>query len=105
MAKGRAVLLAHAVTKQPPQSTADVGQLLSMLMARLGMGTPHINTFSGDVTPRKTKVSFEQWYHVVWCTKDHYPEAVVWESIIWLLKEAAADMARYMGPTTSVDHI
>ena len=36
---------------------------------------------------------------------DHYPEAVVWKSIIKLLKGAVADMDRYMGPTMSVDHI
>ena len=34
--------------------------------------------------------------------QDHYLEAVVWESIIQLLKGAAADMARYMGTTTSI---
>ena len=40
-------------------------------------GHPHINTFSGDATPGKTEVSFDQWYHEVWCIKDHYPEVVV----------------------------
>ena len=63
--------------KSPPQSTLGVGQLLSMLMARLRMGTPCINTFSGDATLKKTEVSFEQWYHEVQCLKDHYPDAVV----------------------------
>ena len=37
--------------------------------------------------------------------KDHYPETVVWESIVRSLKGAAADMARYMGPTASVSNI
>ena len=60
-----------------PQANADVNHLLSMLMASLMMDTPRINTFSGDATPGKTKVSFEQWYHKVHCVKDHYPEAVV----------------------------
>ena len=55
--------------------------------------------------PGKTKVSFEQWYHKVQCVKDHYPEKVVSESIIRSLKGAAADMARYMGPTASVSDI
>ena len=27
------------------------------------VGTPRINIFSGDATPGKTEVSFEQWYH------------------------------------------
>ena len=69
------------------------------------MGTLCINTFSDDATPRKTEVSFEEWYHKVQCIKDNYPEVVVWESIIQLLKGATADMARYMEPTTSVDHM
>ena len=42
--------------KSLPQSTADVSQLLSMLTARLRMGTAHINTFSSDANPRKTEV-------------------------------------------------
>ena len=37
--------------------------------------------------------------------KDHYPESVVWESIVRSLKGAAADMAKYMGPTASVSDI
>ena len=53
----------------------------------------------------KTEVSIEQWYHKVQCVKDHYPELVVWESIIWSLKGAVADMAQYMGPTASVEEI
>ena len=66
---------------------------------------PHINTFSGEATPGKMDVSFKQWYHEVQCVKDHYLESVVQESIMQSLKRAAADMARYMGPTTSMAHI
>ena len=39
-----------------PQVEQDVGCLLSMLMVRLRLGTPKINTFSGDATPGKTEV-------------------------------------------------
>ena len=39
------------------------------------------------------------------CVKDHYPEAVVRESIIRSLKGEVADMARYVGPTPSVNQI
>ena len=53
----------------------------------------------------KTEVSFEQWYHEVQCIKDHYPESMVWESIVRLLKGLVADMAQYMAPTASVAHI
>ena len=53
----------------------------------------------------KTEVSFEQWYHEVQYVKDHYLKLVVWENIVRSLKGAAAYMALYMGPTTSVAHI
>ena len=69
------------------------------------MGTPRINTFSGDATPGKTERSFKQWYHDVQCIKDHLPEAVVYQNIISSLKGEEADMARYVGPTASIDHI
>ena len=71
----------------------------------LHIGTPKINTFSCDITPGKTEVSYEQWNHEVQCIKDHYPESVVWESIMRSLQGAAADMAWYMGPTASVSDI
>ena len=53
----------------------------------------------------KTEVSFKQWYHEVQGIKDHYPESVVWESIVRSLKGVVADMAQYMGTTASVAHI
>ena len=89
----------------PPWGDADVSCLLNMLTAGLRLHTPRINTFSGDATPCMTEVSFEQWYHKVQCVKDHYPEAMVWESIIQLLKGPEPDMARNMGPITRVAHI
>ena len=58
-----------------------------------------------NVAPSKTKVSYEQWSHEVQCIKDHYPESVVRESIMWSLRGAVADMACYMGPTASVSEI
>ena len=76
-----------------------------MLVPGLRMGTPRINTFSGGATLGKTKVSFKQWYQEVQSFKDHYLEAVVQESNIWSLKGPAEDMARYIGPTTSIAHI
>ena len=82
-----------------------MGYLINTLALGLHLGTPRINTFSGKAMPGKTEVSFEQWYHEVQCVKDHYPESMVWESIVQSLKGAAADMARYMGPTASVTEI
>ena len=88
----------------PAQLNADVKHFINTLVSGLHLGMPRINTFSGKVIPGKTEVSFEQWYHEVQCMKDHYPESVVWESIIRSLKGAVADLARYMGPTASIQH-
>ena len=79
-----------------------MGQLIAALTLGLHIGTPKISTFSGDVAPGKTQVSYEQWSHEVQCIKDHYPESVVRESIMQSLKGAVADMAHYMGPTAGV---
>ena len=76
-----------------------------MLTARLRLSTPRIINFSGYVSPGKTEVSLEQWYHEFQCIEDHYPESVVWESIIRSLKGTVSDMAPCIGPTTSVAHI
>ena len=89
----------------PAPAGLDMGQLITTLTSGLHLGTPKISTFSGDVAPGKTEVSYEQWSHEVQCVKDHYLELVVRESIIRSIKGAAADMAHYMGPTASVSEI
>ena len=89
----------------PAPAGPDMGQSITALTLSLHIGTPKISTFSGDVAPGKTEVSYEQWSHEVQCIKDHYPELVVRESIIRSLKGAAADMAHYMGPTAGVSKI
>ena len=89
----------------PAPAGPDMGQLINALTLGLRIGTPKISTFSGNIAPGKTEVSYEQWSHEVQCIKDHYPESVVRESIMQSLKGAAADMACYMGPTASVSKI
>ena len=105
-------LAGGGVPSGPPQrppcpvlTGPDMGQLITTLTLGLHIGTPKISTFSGDMPPGKTQVSYEQWSHEVQCIKDHYPELVVRESIIRSLNGAAADMARYMGPTAGVSKI
>ena len=90
---------------RPALANPHVGHLINTLVSGLHLGTPRTNTFSGEAMPGKTEVSFKQWYHEVQCVKDHSPESVVWESIVQSLKGAVADMAQYMGPTTSVREI
>ena len=89
----------------PAPAGPDMGQLITALTLGLQIGTPKISTFSGDVAPGKTEVSYEQWSYKVQCIKDHYPESVVRESIMQSLRGAAADMAHYMGPTAGVSKI
>ena len=55
--------------------------------------------------PGKTEVLSKQWYYEIQCVKDPYPESVVGESIVHSLKGMVADIARYMGPATSVANI
>ena len=92
-------------TPCPALAGSDMGQLITTLTSGLCIGTPKINTFSGDISPGKTEVSYEQWNHKVQCIKDHYPESVVWKSIMRSLKGAVADMVQYMGPTAGVSDI
>ena len=92
-------------TPTPAQPGVDMGHLINTLSSGLHLGATQINTFSCKAMPEKTEVSFKQWYHEVQYMKDHYPELVVWESIVRSLKGVAADMARYMGPTASVSNI
>ena len=94
-------------TQQPPcpeLAGPDMGQLITALTLDLCIGTPKISTFSDNVAPGKTEVSYKQWSHEVQCIKDHYLEWLVRESIM-SLKGAAADMACYMDPTASVSEI
>ena len=44
----------------PAPAGPDVGQLITALTSGLQIGTPKISTFSGDVAPHKTEVSYEQ---------------------------------------------
>ena len=89
----------------PAPAGPDMGQLITALTSGLQIGTTKISTFSGNVAPGKTEVSYKQWSHKVQCIKDHYLELVVRESIMPSLKGAAADMACYMGLTSGVSEI
>ena len=63
-------------TSSPPvpiQPNKDMGHLINTLTMGLQLGTPHINTLSGNTSPGKLEASFEQWNHEVHCVKDHCP--------------------------------
>ena len=56
----------------PALAGPDMEQLITTLTLGLCIATPKISTFSGDVAPGKTEVSYEQWSYEVQCIKDHY---------------------------------
>ena len=89
---GKSSLWTTAAITMSAMAGPDMGQLITALTSGQQISTPKISTFSGNVAPSKTEVSYEQWSHEVQCIKDHYPESVVRESIMWSLKGAAADM-------------
>ena len=89
----------------PALAGTNMGQLITALTMGLQISTPKISTFSGNVAPSKTEVSYEQWSQEGQCIKNHYPELVVRESIMQSLKGAMADMAHYMGRTAGVSEI
>ena len=93
------------LTHWPPSTGRGCRMSYQYLSHCVATGYSEKNTFGGKAMVGKTEVSLEQWYQGVQCVKDHYLEPVVWESIVWLLKGAVADMAWYMGPTTSMAHI
>ena len=97
---------ATAMAPRPPLYREECWLPAQHTCSQIEVGySQKINTFSGDAMPGKMDVSFIQWYHEVQCIKDHYPDSVVWESIVRSLKGAVADMAWCMGPTASVAHI
>ena len=75
-----------------------MGQLITTLTLGLHIGIPKISTFSGDMAPGMTEVSYEQWSHEVQCIKDHYPELVVRESIMRSLKGCSGRYGSLHGP-------
>ena len=89
----------------PALAGPGMAQLITALTSGLHISTHKISTFSGNMVPGKTEVSYEQWSHKVQCIKDHYPELVVRGSIMQSLRGAAVDMAHYMGPTADVSEI
>ena len=61
----------------PAPSGSHMGQLILPWHWVCTWAPQKINIFSGDITPGKTEVSFEQWNYQAQCIKDHYPESVV----------------------------
>ena len=87
------------LTCWPPQPEEDVGHLISTLAARLWLGTPRINTFSGAMPCwERQKCPLNSGTTRYNVSRTTTWNSVVWESIVRSLKGAAG---RY-GPGTWV---
>ena len=67
--------------------------------------TPRLSFFSGGDPPGKNEKAYEQWIFDVKTIRPSYPEGLVKEAIFGLLKGSAADIARGLGPETTVDKV
>ena len=67
--------------------------------------TPRLSFFSGEDSPGKNKKTYEQWIFDVKTIRPSYPEGLLKEAIFSSLKGSAADIARGLGPETTVDKV
>ena len=63
------------------------------------------NTFGGEVSWVRGKVSFEQWVFYVRSIQDNYPEATLREGIVRSLRGGSVDVILYLGPQAGVEQI
>ena len=74
-------------------------------VAHLVHHTPRISFFRGEDPPNKTEKTYEQWIFDVKTIRPSYPEGLLKEAIFGSLKGNAADIARGLGPETTVDQV
>ena len=67
--------------------------------------TPRITFFSGEDPPNKNKKTYERWIFDVKTIRPSYPKGFLKEAIFGSLKGNAADIARGLGPGTTVDQV
>ena len=67
--------------------------------------TPRLSFFSGEDPPGKNEKTYEQWLFDVKTIRPSYPEELLKEAIFGSLKGSAADIARGLGPETTVDKV
>ena len=67
--------------------------------------TPRLSFFSGEDPPGKNEKTYEQWIFDVKTIRPSYPEGLLKEAIFGSLKGSAVDIARGLGPETTVDKV
>ena len=70
-----------------------------------GSSHPQNFIFSGEDPPNKNEKTYEQWIFDVKTIRPSYPERLLKEAIFGFLKGNAADIARGLGPDTTVDQV
>ena len=67
--------------------------------------TPRFSFFSGEDPPGKNEKTYEQWIFDVKTIRPSYPEGLLKEATFGSLKGSAVDIARGLGPETTVDKV
>ena len=86
-------------------SGKEIQNSLKVMEGHLVHRTPRLSFFSGEDPPGKNGKTYEQWIFDVKTIRPSYPEGLLKEAIFGSLKGSAADIARGLGPETTVDKV
>ena len=86
-------------------SDKEIQNSLKVREGHLVHRTPRLSFFSGEDPPGKNEKTYEQWIFDVKTIRPSYPEGLLKEAIFGSLKGSAADIARGLGPKTTVDKV
>ena len=86
-------------------SDKEIQNSLKVREGHLVHRTPRLSFFSGEDAPGKNKKTYEHWIFDVKTIRPSYPEGLLKEAIFGSLKGSPADIARGLGPETTVDKV
>ena len=86
-------------------SDKEIQNSLRVREGHLVHRTPRLSFFSGEDPPGKNEKTYEQWIFDVKTIRPSYPEGLLKEAIFGSLKGSAVDIARGLGPETTMDKV
>ena len=86
-------------------SDKDIPNSVKVGEGHLVHRTPRLSPFSGQDPPGKNEKTYEQWLFDVKTIRPSYLEGLLKEAIFGSLKGSAMDIARGLGPETTVDKV
>ena len=99
------LLLDKVIPSPTNASDKEIQNSLRVREGHLVHRTPRLSFFSGEDPPGKNEKTYEQWIFDVKTIRPSYPEGLLKEAIFGSLKGSAADIARGLGPETTVDKV